>query len=481
MKATRSRHRHEAHVLIAAVTTVVLLSFPSNSQANPTTQLLLSRDSAQAVSAGTEYKGVVELTVDPPFDGAKVAISVDGNRLTDALLSPYHVTVDFGPRTVEHRLTVTAWSTDHRNKVQWTETVNRGHKPLTVKLRAVDASKGTFEALATAPDDDPIAAVQLWDKGAVVATASTAPYTFTLTPDHLASGFIQATARTKSGEEAADFWSSAGDVHVETVEVRTVPLYVSVVDRNGNARDDVDRSLFRIMDGNAEGKIVEFGKAFDQPISIALLLDASASMTYSMRDATRAAQGFVERTLKSGDRCAVFAIHDVPRRVQELTSDRSLVQKALEDIKPAGETALFDAIDSAIRELKGEKNRRAIVVLTDGGDNSSLASFDDIEKTAREASIPIYFVAYDSLEPTADDDMDHMKFIATETGGFVATGGQQATLASKYSAIEKDLRAQFAIVYQIADFSKHNEWRKVRVLLKSPRLTARTIGGYFAP
>ncbi len=465
-------------IFIATVTLSLSLFLPSRAQANTTTQLLLSRDSSDGVAA--EYKGVVELTVDPPFDGAKVSISVDGAKITDALLSPYRTTVDFGQRTVEHRITVTAWSADKKKRVQWSETVNHGHKPLTVKLRALDAPKGEFQALTTAPDDDPITAVELWENGQVVATASTAPYRFEVTPGQLAGGFLQATARTKSGEEAADFWSSAGDVHVENVDVRTVPLYVSVVDRNGNARDDVDKSLFRIIDGNSEGKIIEFGKAFDQPISIALLLDASASMTYSMDDATRAAVGFVERTLKPGDRCAVFGIHDVPRRLQELTSDKALIKKALTGMRPAGETALFDAIDSAVRELKNEKDRRAIVVLTDGGDNSSLASFDDIEKTVREAGIPLYFVAYDSLEPTAQEDYDHMKFLAAETGGFVA-GGTQQTLSAKYTQIEKDLRAQFAILYQIADFSKHNEWRTVRVLLKSPRLTARTIGGYFAP
>jgi Ca-activated chloride channel family protein len=478
MKAVGRRRPNEAHIVSSAVGIVLMLTLSSHAKANPTTQLLLSRDASRG--GAEEYKGVVELTVDPPFDGANVSISVDGERITDALVSPYRATVDFGPRTVEHRLTVTAWTVDHKKRVQWSETVNRGHKQLTVKLRAIDAPKGAFQALATAPDDDPITAIQLWDSGQVIATASTPPYRFDVSADHLLSGFLQATARTRSGNEAADFWSNAGDVHVENVDVRTVPLYVSVVDHNGQARDDVDKSLFLIMDGNSEGKIIEFGKAFDQPISIALLLDASASMTYSMDDATRAALGFVERTLKTGDRCAVFAIHDVPRRVQELTTDKALIRKALTGMKASGDTALFDAVNSAVRELKNEKARRAIVVLTDGGDNSSLSSWDDIEKTAREAGIPIYFVAYESLEPTAEEDLDHMKFLASETGGFVAAGTQQ-TLTAKYGEIEKDLRAQFAIIYQIADFSKHNEWRKVRVLLKSSRLTARTIGGYFAP
>jgi len=407
----------------------------------------------------------------------KVVVSVDGDKLAE-LHSPYRVTVDFGPRIVEHKIAITALTSDQK-RVQWHTTINKGHQPLSVKLRAVDITQGIFEATTTAPEDDPIEKVELWDNGIAIATSTEPPYRLTA-PAALASGFVQVTARTKSGEEAADFWSSSGDVKVDNVDVRTVPLYVSVVDRNGSTLDNVDRSLFRVMDNDSVGKIVEFGKAFDQPISIALLLDASASMTYAMHDAINAAVGFVKHTLKDGDRCAIFSIRDVPRREQSLTADRAQVEKALTGVKPQGQTALYDAIGTAIRELRDEKNRRAIVILTDGGDTSSIASYDEAEKTAREAGVPIYFIAYESWEPTSAHDLERLRFIATETGGFVATASQQ-NLAAKYSEIEKDLRAQFAITYQVTDFAKHNEWRKVRVVLNSTKLTARTIGGYFAP
>ena len=73
-----------------------------------------------------------------------------------------------------------------------------------------------------------------------------------------------------------------------------------------------------------------------------------------------------------------------------------------------------------------------------------------------------------------------MRFLASDTGGFVATATQQ-NLMAKYEAIEKDLRAQFAIKYQISDLGRTNQWRAVRVVIDSPKLTARTIKGYFTP
>lgn len=458
----------------AARIAIVLSLLATASQA--TTQLLLTRDTA---TPATEYKGVVELTVNPGFDDAKVTITLDGQKLADGLRSPYRVTVDFGPQAVEHKIVVTAWTAD-RKRVQWNETINRGLLPLSVKVKAVDAANGVFEAQATSPKEDPIAVVELWDAGALIASVKEPPYRLTVPLSVMQTGFVQVTARTKSGEEAADFWSAAGDVHVESVEVRTVPIFVSVVDRDGTTRVDVDRSSFRIMDNDSEAKILEFGKAFDQPISLALLVDASGSMGYEIANATKAATGFVQKTLRDTDRCAVFAIRDVPRRVIELTSDRAAVEKALGSIKAVGQTALYDGIETAIRELKDEKNRRAIVVLTDGGDTSSMASFEDIDRKAREAGIPLYFIAYDTGETAQAKDLDRLKYLATETGGFVATASQQ-NLVARYGDIEKDLRAQFAIRYQVTDYAKHNEWRKVRVVLASPKLTARTIRGYFAP
>jgi len=464
--AVRNRNgRLQLLTLIAALTLATT--------ASATTQLLLTRDA----NPEGEYKGIVDLTVAPPAENMKITLTVDGDKLAD-LYSPYRVMVDLGPRVVEHKIVVTAITAD-RKRVQWRTTINKGHLPLSVKLRAVDATQGIFEATATAPDDDPIEKVELWQNGNAIAIATEAPYRLTA-PAALTSGFVQVTAHTKSGEEAADFWSSAGDVKVDNVDVRTVPLFVSVVDRNGATLDNVDRSLFRILDNDSEGKIIEFGKAFDQPISIALLVDASSSMAYAMHDAITAATGFVKHTLKDGDRCAIFSIRDVPRREQSLTADREQVEKALTNVKPLGQTSLFDAIETAIRELRDEKNRRAIVILTDGGDTSSIASYDEAEKSAREAGVPIYFIAYESWEPASAHDLDRLRFIATETGGFVATASQQ-NLAAKYGEIEKDLRAQFAITYQVTDFAKHNEWRKVRVMLNSTKLTARTIGGYFAP
>ena len=456
---------------------VSILSLLITTTAVANTQILLKRGSQQE-RAG-EYTGVVDLAIDPGFESAKVTVLVDGQKVADGLRSPYHVVVDFGPAAVQHKILVQV-TPPNGKRIQWHETINRGYLPLGVTVKPVDLGAHVFEAFVTSPKDDPIDVVQLWDNAQVVASSNAEPYRFTVPEEIIASGFVQVTARTKSGAEAADFWSTAGNVHSEEMQIRTVPIFVSVVDRNGQTRDDVDRSLFRILDNETEGKIIEFGKAFDQPISIALLVDSSASMTYSMQHAAKAAADFVQKALKQGDRCSVTAVQDVPRRKQPLTGDHEAVAKALNGIAPHGQTALYDALMTAIRELRDEKNRRAIVVLTDGSDTSSIASYDEVQKMAQEAAIPIYMIAYEGGDENQVRDLERLRYLAGETGGFIATATQQ-NLMAKYEAIERDLRAQFAIKYQITDFGRTNEWRRVRVVIDSPKLTARTIKGYFTP
>lgn len=437
-------------------------------------QLILSRDGQPQ----GEVKGVFDVVISPGFDDAKVSVTLDGQKIAENVMAPYHIQIDFGALPLEHKVVVTAVTSD-RKRSQWQTTLNQGRQPLTIKVEPSDFANRVFDAKVTASDTDPVVSVTLWDNGKSIATLHEPPYRFALTPEQFAQQFVQVTAKTKSGEEAADFWTAGGEVHAETLNVRTVPLFVSVVDRNGATKDNVEPSLFRIMDNGTEGKILEVSKAFQQPISIALLVDASSSMTFSLRKATQAALTFVKNTLKEGDRCAIFSVRDTPRREVSLTTDRAEIEKALIGIKAGGRTSLWDAIASAERELRGEKTRRAIVVLTDGGDTSSITSFDEIDRMTKEIGIPLYFIAYQEDLPVDPQEVSRLRYIAGETGGFVAEASSQ-NLQAKYGDIEKDLRAQYAILYQISDFAKRNQWRRVNVQLKSPLLIARTIRGYFA-
>src|SRR6185369_6774497 len=98
-----------------------------------------------------------------------------------------------------------------------------------------------------------------------------------------------------------------------------------------------------------------------------------------------------------------------------------------------------------------------IVVLTDGGDTSSILSFDEIDRMTKESGIPIYFIAYEEASPVDPQEVSRLRYLAGETGGFVAAASSD-NLQANSGAIEKDLRAQYAILYQVSDFAKRNQW-----------------------
>ena len=118
-------------------------------------------------------------------------------------------------------------------------------------------------------------------------------------------------------------------------------------------------------------------------------------------------------------------------------------------------------------------------MFTDGQDTASVATFDDTLEQAKRAGIPVYVIAYGTPELFGRSG-DQLKLLTGDTGGFV-TFAATNNLNQKYAQIANDLRAQYAIRYQIGDNAKSNQWRAVKVVLNSRKLTARTIKGYFTP
>ncbi|HVT43194.1 MAG TPA: VWA domain-containing protein [Thermoanaerobaculia bacterium] len=468
-KITRVASRNIISTLLA-----LLLFIPNPVAAMQ--RLILDQNISSVPS--TQFTGSAEITVVPPFEGARLTVSIDGQLVAAGLRSPYQIQVDFGPAAIEHKIAVTAASSDGRKKIHFSRTVNQGERSLSVKIEEVEPGGALFEAMVTAPASDPIVKVAFYDQDGLLREMARGAYRIEV-PDKSRGGLLQVTATAKSGIEVSDFFGDAGEIHVESYDVRTMKLFVSVTDRTGSIKTDIPASTFKVLDNGVKGKILDVGKALEEPVSIAILVDASASMTPWMKRARAAANSFVQKIVRPADRYALFAIQSVPRRQLALTNTPAALDGALANLHAHGETALYDAIESALRELEGERNRRAIVILSDGEDTSSFSSYDEILKKAVAAGVTIYVIAF-AEEEQPQAHIDRLRYLAGQTGGFL-TMATSRTLDQRYADIERELREQYAIKYQIAGMSKPNEWRKVRVLLVSPTMTARTISGYFSP
>lgn len=471
MESRQRRFHGNASAAILRILTAVLLLATALPALAATQRLVLER----GVSSGAHgLKGLTEISVVPPFIESIITISLDGQKVATRRSAPYTLDLDFGPSAVEHTISVTAVSADGGRSATWVELINRGNRPLTISLEPRDSE---LEAIVTAPADDPIVGVEFFDATTSLARKTAPPYRISL-PAQATGGFIYATARTASGAEFTDYLSD-GLGQFDSYQVRTIPLYVSVVDERGNANSRLDRSKFRILDSGREARILEFGLAQMEPISVALVLDASASMTHQLELATRSAQQFVEKTMRENDRYSVFSVRSSPRREIPLTNDRGAVTVAISNVRAEGKTALFDAIAASVRELQNEESRRAIVILSDGDDTSSIYSYEDMLHAVKQAGIPLYVIAFGQpAELESSTYLDRLKMLAGQTGGF-ATTADGGNLAQRYDEIERDLRSQYLIKYQVTDSATPNQWRAVEVKLREPNLKARTIRGYF--
>ncbi|HUO85733.1 MAG TPA: VWA domain-containing protein, partial [Thermoanaerobaculia bacterium] len=420
-------------------------------------------------------KGKTEIVVIPPFEPARVTISVDQRQIATRMTAPYTVEVDLGPNSIERTIRVIIHSPGDGRKLEWSRRMNAGQKPLSIRLRSLGTG---IEATVTAPADDPPATVEFLQDGRVVETINAPPYR--IDPSRIDPAKpLFAAVRSISGQEETAWLSLESGVHVEQIAVRTIPLYVSVTDGRGRPQTDLRAHDFRILDGGSEGRIVDFGRAFDEPISIALLIDSSVSMTPFLRDVSRAASEFVSSILRPEDHLTLFSIRSIPKREIGLTNNAEEAIAALSALEPAGKTAIYDGLRFAVRELDDRAMRRAIILFSDGRDTDSVMSYGEISKLVRMAGIPIYIIAFGQSSDLGEE-LHRFEYLAGESGGFVIEASA-GNLNKAFERIEQDLRTQYSIRYEIADTAGSNEWRDVTVEMGRPRLEPRTVQGYFTP
>jgi VWFA-related protein len=202
----------------------------------------------------------------------------------------------------------------------------------------------------------------------------------------------------------------------------------------------------------------------------------------------RAATSFV-RTLRPQDRAAIVLFSTRVRMVQGFSDDRSRIEAALQSVMPSGSTALWEAVYISLAEMaraRGDEamRRQALVVFTDGDDNASHVSFDDVLEHARAGTVTIYAImppapVRPELPKRPASALFAVKRLSETSGGRIFTPQRHDELARAYSEIEEELRHQYWLAYlrPTAD----EGFRRVSVrILTQPDLRARTRSGYSA-
>lgn len=266
------------------------------------------------------------------------------------------------------------------------------------------------------------------------------------------------------------------------VDVKLVLIPVTVTDPFGAPFAGLARSAFRLYESGIEQEIKYFS-AEDASISLGVVFDASRSMSGKL-DQSRAAVSEFFHTGMPGDEYFAVEFSDAPRLLCGFTSDAARIEKSLANIVPENWTALLDAVYLAVHEMKHAHNpRKALLILSDGGDNNSRYTEREMKLLVREADVCIYSIAlvgsglFRRYVPL-------LKELSTETGGRVREIERIADLPAAVQAISEAIRHQYVLGYSPRNSGAKGIYRRVQVRLEPPpdlpRLRASWRKGYYS-
>ena len=276
----------------------------------------------------------------------------------------------------------------------------------------------------------------------------------------------------------------------QTSAVKPIVLDVTVTDKASHYVTDLTATDFVVLDENVPQNLTSVARSTETPAAIALLLDSSASTESTQQTVKESAIRLV-RKLKVGD---VAEIVDFDSRVavtQAFTDDATKLVGAIRKTSAGGSSSLFNAVYIALRDFKraatapaGERQRRVVVLISDGEDTSSLLKFEEVLNLARQSDAIIYTIRVPSTGPGLSPRRDNgivMELFAKETGGkaFVARGGSDA--AKVADEISDELANQYRLTFTPQQTTAKRPLHRVLVRVSRPDLKVRTRPGYLSP
>jgi len=263
------------------------------------------------------------------------------------------------------------------------------------------------------------------------------------------------------------------------VGVDTVFVHVAVADGANRHVDDLTRENFRVFENSVEQTVTHFIRE-DAPVSVGVLLDSSRSM----RDNFRTSREAVIRLLEpdaAEDEFFVLSFNQQARLLQGFTRDPTNVRKAVRSIHPRGRTAFHDAVRLGILEMAAARNpKKALVLITDGEDNSSRHSAEEIRSLAGECTAQIYAIGE---RKGLSSGRAAIQSLSDLTGGRAFFPESLAELDVYIELIRAELSHEYVLGYVPAVKPTGREWRNVQVRLAGvegrAKLSVRASRGYF--
>src|SRR5262245_13168454 len=258
------------------------------------------------------------------------------------------------------------------------------------------------------------------------------------------------------------------------VQVELVQLPVSVVDKNGFPVRGLQQEHFRIYEDRVMQDIAVF-KQEDVPVSVALVIDASGSMSNKQDKVNKAALRFVEES-NPDDETAIVSFADRPTLAQDFTRNPDTLMSTLYGITVRGDTALHDAVWFAAKQLETSfHEKKVLLVISDGEDNKSIYKLDEVLERIRESKILVYTVGLlsdDSLNgnwPFKGQAKKTLEQFAKVTGGRSFFPKSLDDIDEVCKSIAHELRNQYTLAYRPSNPKLDGSWRGVKVQIEATK------------
>jgi len=295
---------------------------------------------------------------------------------------------------------------------------------------------------------------------------------------------IQPRAKPAKGADANTPRSS---IRVDTTLVQ---IPVTVTDPLNRFVTGLEAENFRVFEDKAEQKLVQFSNE-DAPLAIGIVFDCSGSMGNKLEKSRLAISNFF-KTANPEDEFFLVEFNDSPTLVSTFTHNTEEIQNKLTFTQSKGKTALLDGIYMAMHEMKKAKNpRKALLVISDGGDNNSRYTEGEIKSLVKEADVQIYAIGiYEPVSSrgrTAEElsGPSLLTEIAEQTGGRQFPVENPNELPDIATKIGIELRNQYVLFYSPSNRERDGKYRRVQVRLVQPKglppLRAFWRTGYYAP
>ncbi len=274
------------------------------------------------------------------------------------------------------------------------------------------------------------------------------------------------------------------------VDTTLVVIPVTVTDPSNRFVLGLEKEDFTLLEDDVQQKIVHFSGE-DAPLSVGIIVDTSGSMDLKMDTSHRAVTEFL-KTMNAQDEAFLIQVSDQAEILQGFTGDMRQIENKMGSLQSGGLTALLDAIQLGVQEMKKAKNpRKALVVVSDGGDNHSRYTPKDIKDIVREADTQIFaFGVFDPvlLPGLPSEEVSGPRLlgqIADQTGGRAYGASQFSQLPGIAEKIAIELRNQYVLGYYPKNSERDGKYRHVEVKIQQPQglpaLKARWRLGYYAP